>query len=171
MYNWIWRKKLRLENYNYSRNWFYFVTICTKNREHYFGSINDWKVILNNYWIIVEEEILKTEKLRKEIKIDKFIIMPNHIHLIIQIYNIKLNKIPQNSPQTKNNLSNWIQWIKASITRKIRKENEDYIFWWQKSFYDIIIKNDEQLNKTREYIKNNPIKWEKDINYKKNHKI
>ncbi|MBT3726413.1 hypothetical protein HOG21_01590 [bacterium] len=54
----------------------------------------------------MEEEILKTEKLRKEIKIDKFIIMPNHIHLIIQIYNIKLNKIPQNSPQTKNNLSN-----------------------------------------------------------------
>lgn len=58
MYNWPKRKNQRLRNYDYSQNWFYFVTICTKNRENYFGEILDWKMILNEYWKIAEDVLL-----------------------------------------------------------------------------------------------------------------
>lgn len=66
--------------------------------------------------------------------------------------------------KTKNILSNTIQWIKSSTTRNIRQNFWDYEFAWQKSFFDVIIKNQEQLEKTREYIIMNPLKWEEDIN-------
>jgi hypothetical protein len=68
-------------------------------------------------------------------------------------------------------LSKIMQWYKSSITREIRKQFDDYNFSWQKSFFDIIIKNDEQLEKTREYILNNPLKWELDVNNKKNEEL
>lgn len=179
MYFWPERKKLRFSNYDYSRNWFYFITICTKNRENYFGEIIDEKMILNEYGKIVENEILKTEELRKEIKIDIFVIMPNHIHLIIIIENNLKNEITHTdivrntgpcSLQTwnyhKNKLSNSIQRMKSSVTLNIRNQYNDFQFFWQKSFYDVVIKNDEQLEKTRQYILDNPSKWEDDINNK-----
>jgi len=177
MYNWPQRKRLRLQNYNYSSNWFYFVTICTKNRENYFGKINNWKMFLNKYWKIVKREILKTKDLRKEINLDKFVIMPNHLHLIIIIDNVEtagirsLPKLPEWQQKTKNNLSNSIHWIKSSVTKEIRKQFDDFTFARQKSFFDVIIKNDEQLEKTRQYILNNPLKWENDVNNKKNEEL
>ena len=87
MYDWPQRKKLRLNGYNYSRDLYYFITICTKNREEFFGEIIDTKMILNDHGKIVENEIFKTPQLRQEIKIDDFVIMPNHLHLIIIIKN------------------------------------------------------------------------------------
>lgn len=89
--------------------------------------------------------------------------MPNHLHLIVIIENddntvgnAGLHSLQCNNDLTKNKLSNTIQRIKSSITLNIRKNFEDFTFAWQKSFFDKIIKNDEQLNKTREYIINNP---------------
>ena len=214
MYNWPERKPLRLKKYDYWSNWFYFVTICTKWRENFFGEIVEWKIFLNDYGEIAKNEILKTEEIRKEIKIDIFVIMPNHLHLLVVIenentvgntgpcslhknknlnentcslhkkWNINMCSLHKNKNLnkntyslykeekwihiTKNKLSNTIQRIKWSITTKIRKKYEDFIFWWQKSFFDKIIRNDEQLEKTREYILNNPLKWELDINNPKN---
>ena len=184
MYNWLGRKALRLKDYNYSNNWYYFVTIWTKSRQDFFGEIINWKMILNEYGRIVKNEIFQTENIRKEIFIDEFIIMPNHIHLIIIIKNESSNPvgnaglhslqtnqttnktINQNTINniTKNKLSNTIQAIKSSVTKNIRNNHNDYIFWWHKSFYDVIIRNVEQLKKSREYIINNPSKWEEDIN-------
>ncbi len=71
---------------------------------------------------------------------------------------------------TKNSVSNYIQGIKSRYTREIRQNYGDYEFSWQKSFFDVIIRNDEQLHKTREYIVNNPVKWEEDVNNPKNFK-
>ncbi len=177
MYNWPHRKKLRLENYNYSQNGYYFITICCYKNQCFFWEVKNWKMILNEYWKITENEILETEKIRNEIIIDKFIIMPNHIHLIIWIKN-NTNKVgnaglhslqnnqtlPDWQLKTKNTLSNTIQLIKSSITRKIRTTYNDFLFAWQKSFYDVIIKTDEQLLKSRQYILNNPKKWDLDMN-------
>ena len=69
----------RLENYDYSSNWWYFITICTKDREEYFWEIVDWKMILNEYGKIVFDEISNVKN------IDEFVIMPNHIHFILLI--------------------------------------------------------------------------------------
>jgi len=191
------RKKLRLEWYDYSSNGYYFITICTHNRENYFWEIIEWKMILNQYWDIVQQSILDTDELRKNIEIDEFIVMPNHVHLILvivgfdsiepiknviePIHNTDKNNITwevilwletmqsemmqSGTMQSFPTVSRVIRWLKWNITSKINKipEIREW-FGWQKSFFDKIIRNDDQLNKTRQYIIDNPVKWELDSN-------
>ena len=90
------RKSIRLKNYDYSREGLYFITICSHNKECIFGEIieedvgvhcmcpNDI-VKLNEYGKIVENELLKTKEIRKNIQINQYVIMPNHIHFVIEI--------------------------------------------------------------------------------------
>lgn len=78
------RKSLRLKDYNYSNNGMYFITICTKNRKCCLSEINDGKIVLKKFGIIVLNEIKRTEIIRKDIKINHYVIMPNHIHMIIE---------------------------------------------------------------------------------------
>ncbi|MEF2175890.1 MAG: transposase [Candidatus Absconditabacteria bacterium] len=175
MYNGPNRKIQRLQGFDYSNNGYYFITICTKNRENYFGNVVDSNMILNDYGKIAENEILKTQQIRKEITINEYIIMPNHLHLLILIDNndySSLNKLSSQGSDhndsllsiTKNTLSNSIQRIKSSITSNIRKQHNDFTFSWQKSFYDAIVTNDVQLNRIIQYIVENPSKWQLDIN-------
>ncbi|MDD3120053.1 MAG: transposase, partial [Candidatus Gracilibacteria bacterium] len=77
----------RLSNFDYSSSGAYFVTICANNRENVFGEIVNGEIILNDIGQIVEEEILATEKIRKNVIIDEFVIMPNHVHVIIFLNN------------------------------------------------------------------------------------
>jgi REP element-mobilizing transposase RayT len=89
MYYWPERKNQRLKSYNYSSIGYYFVTFCTKWRIDYFGEIIDGKILLNDYWKIIQEWIIKTQNIRKEIEFDEYIIMPNHIHMIIIVKNME----------------------------------------------------------------------------------
>ena len=204
VYRWEWRKRLRLENYDYSWEWWYFLTFCTKGRLQYFWEIIDWKMILNEYGNIFKNIIEETINIRKEIILDEYVIMPNHIHVLVFVKNPNPNNKPvgnagmrswwngcswlherpelnkntcsekgphacgpygnENKNITKNYISNYVQWLKSSFTRDIRKKINDYEFAWQKSFYDVIIRNDDQLEKSREYISLNPEKWENDVN-------
>lgn len=82
------RHSIRIKEYDYSQEGMYFITICTKDRECIFGTISNNKMILNEYGKIVETEIIKTEELRKNIKINNCVIMPNHMHMIIEIENV-----------------------------------------------------------------------------------
>ena len=84
------RKSIRLKEYDYSQNGAYFITICTHNRERIFGDIVGQGLCscrLSPIGEIINNEILNIEKRYMGIKIDKYVIMPNHIHLIIQIHN------------------------------------------------------------------------------------
>ncbi len=74
---------IRLNYWDYSKEWWYFVTINTKNHKCYFGDVINGQVILNKIGEVVKEEWLKAEKLRKNVKIDYYVIMPNHLHGII----------------------------------------------------------------------------------------
>ena len=115
------------------------------------------------YWKIAENCWNDIEKHYENVKVHDFVIMPNHIHGIIEIIN---NEYLDSWKRW--NISNVIKWFKIGVTKHIREVYDDYIFWWQKSFFDKIIKNDEQLEKTKYYIKNNPLKWEQDINNPEN---
>ena len=77
----------RREAYNYSKDGFYFVTICTKNKELFFGDIINVEMQLSAVGKIIEQEWMITEEIRKNIKLHEFVIMPNHLHGIIQIKN------------------------------------------------------------------------------------
>src|SRR5574344_1605679 len=81
------RKLNRLKNYDYSKFGYYFVTICTKNFVHVFGKIKNGKIILNDYGEIVKNQWQWLEKQYEYIKLDVFIVMPNHIHGILIIEN------------------------------------------------------------------------------------
>lgn len=79
------RKSIRLKGYDYSQTGAYFVTICAHNRECLFGEVVNGIMNQNKYGSIVEKELLKSNDIRKEICINEYIIMPNHVHMIVYI--------------------------------------------------------------------------------------
>lgn len=149
------RKNIRLNDYNYSSNGAYFITICTKNKENLL-----WKNVgancvrpleqlpLSKIGIVVENEIHKLNTVYENIKVDKYQIMPNHIHLIIFIYEDS-NGRTQFAPT----ISRIIKQFKGSITKQIE------FSIWQKSFYDRVIRNEKEYQSVWNYIHNNPLKY------------
>lgn len=157
-------KSHRLENWDYSSIGHYFVTICAKDKKSYFGKMIGEKVELSKIGEIAKEELLKTEKIRKNLILDEYVIMPNHIHIIFVIDNVETHcnaSLPkkyknQFGPQ-KNNLSSIIRGLKSSVKRICNKNGYNN-FEWQKGYYDHIIKDEEDLYNVRNYVKYNHLK-------------
>ncbi len=190
------RKLNRLKNYNYTQDGYYFVTICTKNREEFFGQIGNVKIGLNEFGKMARKYWLEIPNHFPNVKSDEFVIMPNHIHGILIIDNnnafnknngdgvgndgdgvgnadlrsLRGLRSLQYRDRTKMYLSKIIHGFKSSVTREIRKKFENSEFAWQKSFYDHIIRNEKSLFNIRQYIINNPKNWEleKDRNHSVN---
>ncbi len=167
MYKWPERKSLRMKNFDYNENGYYFVTICTKNRENKFGEIVWTEMVLNEYGEIVENIFLELSEHYVNCKLDKYVVMPNHFHWIIIIDNTYFvgNGFKPFPKDIKLHwLSEIVRWFKTFSSRKINNIQNDFIFSWQKSFYDRIIRNEKELLKIREYIEENPLKWHLDKN-------
>ena len=161
------RKQNRLTDYDYSKNGYYYVTICTNNHVEKFGIIKDNNIILNQSGNVAKNSWLDLPNHHKNIQLDKFIIMPNHIHGIIIINNPVGNRpacsvnMPARSGIKKDNLSTIIGSYKSTVTKQINRINDDK-FKWQKSFYDHAIRRTDSLHNIRQYIVNNPIAWDND---------
>jgi len=171
------RKLNRLKDYDYYQDGFYFVTICTKNREEIFGKIDDGKMILNEYGEIAKNCWLDLPNHYQNCVLDEFIVMTNHVHGIIIIENNigipvvgnGLKPFPTKPFPTKNHgLSEIIRGFKTFSAKYINLKSGEKIFQWQKSFYDHIIRNEISLNNIRDYIINNPLKWDLDENILEN---
>ncbi len=161
------RKLNRLKGFDYSSNGYYFVTICTKNRQDYFGNIINNKMVLNKYGIIVSKQWLWLKKQYDNlIDIDEYVVMPNHFHgiLIIKYKSKSVGTGLDLSLQKKQlSLSNIIGAFKTTSSIQIHKTGLE-IFQWQCSFYDQIIRNEYSLFYIREYIRDNPKNWDDDKN-------
>ena len=164
----------RLKNYDYSQNGVYFVTICTKNKEDYFGEIENEKINLNEAGKIANKYWLEIPNHFPSVRLGEFIVMPNHLHGIIEIFNDIDEAVPRLytgqhplmsriSPKAKS-LSVVIGSFKSIVSKTINKQLPNLKFFWQPRFYEHIIRKDESLNKIREYIKINPREWKKDKN-------
>ena len=96
------RRSIRLKGYDYSADGLYFITICTKERNHYFGRVIDGKMVLNERGQIVKNEWLNTINVRKdEVILHEYIVMPNHFHAIIEICRRGVSHTPQiHTPQS-----------------------------------------------------------------------
>ncbi|MEA1937128.1 MAG: transposase [Patescibacteria group bacterium] len=184
-------KSARKLDWDYASDGWYFVTICTKNMELFFGNITDGKMnlseigkIVENYWQEIPKHFPFTE-------LDEFTIMPNHTHGIIGINNYgrdgdlsrlgsrdKCNYLDannrdanrggvtgKNNPMGKNGLSEIIRWYKGRCKFEIGRDGD---FAWQPRFYDRIIRNEKELDKIRKYIFENVLKWEFDKNNPEN---
>ena len=162
------RRSIRLKGYDYSQAGAYFVTICAQNRQCLFGDIADGKMVLNKYGKIVADEWKKTAEIRREIELDEWIVMPNHFHAIVVMTDPvgAIHELPLQMSQKqrrKMTLPKLIGRFKMLSSKRINKlRNTPGTKLWQRNYYEHIICNDDELHCTREYIINNPLKWESD---------
>ncbi len=165
------RKLPRLKGFDYTTNGAYFATICTANRENIFGEIRNDKMILNHLGKIVEKYWREIPNHFTDVKLDEFVVMPNHIHGIVWIENLagtigaRVGNENFHSLQTPNcgaksrSLSSIVRGFKIGVTKWARQNSSIYPVW-QKSFFDRVIRDEDELNRIREYIWQNPEKWE-----------
>jgi putative transposase len=170
-------KQFRLPTRTYAEEGCYFVTVCTKNREHFFGKIENKMMIYSELGEILKNEIENLESKWSDINVDAFAVMPNHFHILITIGDSLL--FPKNNrilwinqqqarfglqPLIPNSISSIINHLKGSVTKQCRTIHAD--FAWQSRFHDHIVRNMEAYNKIYHYILNNPEKWEEDMFFK-----
>lgn len=157
------RKPKRLANYDYSQNGAYFITICTQNRAQILSEIVGRGLApaeckLSEYGKVAEMQLLNLGKKYDGVKIDKYVIMPNHIHAIISISDVTAGASPRTT------LSDMICTFKSLTTRLCNKNRQgNKIF--QTSFYDHVIRSEQDYREIWDYIDNNPAKWREDRFY------
>jgi len=162
------RKSNRLRDYDYSQDGYYFVTICTRDRKEFFGKVKQGMMNLSQYGEIVDRCWHDLPKHYLNCLLDLFVTMPNHVHGIIVIDN---KNIVGNGlkPFPTHGLSEIIRGFKTFSSRTINEIIKGGIkLQWQKSFYDHVIRNEKSLHNLREYIINNPTRWELDIENMRN---
>lgn len=148
------RKSIRIEGYDYSTPGAYFITICTANREKIFWNsvgadiIRPQIVPLSTVGKIAEQGILQMAEHYENVVVDKYCIMPDHIHLILRIESDMDGRMIS-APTVSTVIGSMKRWVSKQIGRPI----------WQKSFYDHGIRNQQDYNEILEYIENNPLKY------------
>lgn len=122
-------------------------------------------MVLTEIGSIAKQHWLEIPQHFQNVKLDEFIIMPNHIHGIVIIENQQGGITRTHNPMiSENSLSKIIRWYKGRSTFEINKRQNKIRFAWQSRFYEHIIRNEKSLEKIREYINNNPLKWDIDEN-------
>ncbi|MFH0776659.1 MAG: transposase [Patescibacteria group bacterium] len=192
-------KSSRLSGFDYSQDGYYFVTICTQNRENLFGKFRAGKMVLNELGKIVTVEWNQTAKIRHNVKLDAFVVMPNHLHGIVVIDNwndgknveTHCNAFLRNDMRSEKimgtnvdrdvarnvstsmaenfskispksgSLAAIIRGFKSATTKRIHQIHPAADRIWQTRFHDHIIRGENELNRIREYIWQNPGNWEK----------
>ena len=183
------KNSLRLESYNYSDLGAYFITICSDKREEIFGKIENGLMLLNGIGKIINDSWYQIPENYENVKLDNFVIMPNHIHGIIWIVGAihespkvkrTIHESPKDNPSQNNGvirelplrierrkmlISKIIGRFKMNSSKLINDiHNSKGTHVWQRSYYDHIIRNEEDLNNKKQYIQNNPLNWDKDEN-------
>lgn len=176
------RKEIRLEGYDYSRNGAYFVTVCTKNKMCIFWDNNDkyrpittenndvpivgtaigrpdcntGKIHLSEYGRYVKQGLMNIQKHYPMVYVDKFVIMPNHIHVIIRIDTVSyLGGRPMAVPTISQVINQFKGWVSKRAGFHV----------WQGRFHDHILRNEHEYTGAWQYIENNPINWQNDEYY------
>ena len=164
------RKRNRLKEYDYSQNGAYFVTFCVKEHhcllwERSVGAINNRppvQVPLNAVGKTVEQAILNIETHYPGVTVEKYVVMPNHVHLLLllQQYDVLGNPASGRLIIAPTALSNIIRQLKSYVTKRLGQNI------WQKSFHDHVVRNDADFRRIWTYIDENPLKWELDEYYR-----
>ena len=147
------RRSIRLKEYDYSSAGAYFITICTYNKECIFGNVTNSEMQLSEYGVIVENEWLKTAEIRSNVIIDKYIVMPNHVHGIIIILDDgrdtehRVPTFEQFGRPTSNSIPTIIRSFKAVTKKRINEIRKSYgKTVWQSRFYEHIIRRKNKLS-------------------------
>lgn len=175
------RKSIRLKGHDYGQAGLYFITICCQNRICRFGHVENGEMVLNEYGRIANDEWVKTPEIHPNVKLHDFVIMPNHIHGIIQLLDIGRGELhsPNNKPNDNGGVCKTLRLpsqtigaivrvYKSSVTKQINLlgafDTPNKL--WQRNYHEHIIRNEKLYQRISEYIINNPAKWADDKFYK-----
>ena len=150
------RKATRLENYDYSQPGYYYVTVCAEDRKPILGHVtksdeaHQSSVILYRAGIVTEDAIRAIPTVYPGVRVEKYVIMPNHFHLILSF---------SETGRPLPNLSQVVQQTKRRVSMVLGKPI------WQAHYYDRVIRGDADFQAVWTYIDNNPTKWSLDKYY------
>jgi putative transposase len=159
------RRSIRLHEYDYRQAGAYFITIVAHDRIMLFGEITGGETRLSEFGQIVEDEWQKSSAIRREIELDVFVVMPNHIHGIVNIIDSvgATGRSPLHSGPPARSLGAFVAGFKSAVTKRINEIRcTPGSPVWQRNYYEHIIRGDGELLRVREYILNNPLEWEND---------
>ena len=149
------RKPNRLSDYDYDQNGAYFVTVCTQDRKKILSTIvGDGSPVPKPAGMIAETMIAQIPDKYPSVSVDKYVIMPDHIHLLLRFD----RDIGTGNPSPT--LGTVVGWYKYQVTKQINlysNNKGERIF--QRSYYDHVIRNQQDYNEVWAYIENNPRKW------------
>lgn len=161
------RKPIRLPHYDYAAAGAYFITVCVEDRRNLLGKVQDADTLLSPAGDVVLQTWLDLPKHYSFVELDEFVVMPNHIHGLIWLQDIKVNSDAVGAgfkpAPTRHGLSELVRGLKTFSARRINellKLNPK--FAWQRGFYEHIIRDEADLFYHRQYIRENPAKWESD---------
>ncbi len=169
------RRSIRLQGYDYRKADVYFVTLCTYLNSSLFGTISAGEMLLSELGKIVEKEWLRIATIRSNVRLDLYVVMPNHLHGVIFIEDCQDSEAPQcmYNPKRKdsrtlkaNSLGAIVSHYKAAVSRRawsglIGRSQRI----WQRNYYDHIVRDEASLNEIRKYIVENPARWHDDSLY------
>ena len=183
------RRSIRLQNYDYSSPGAYFVTVCTENKGNALGEIIGDEMQLNELGRIVEECWIDLPNRIPNIKLDEFAIMPNHVHFILiitppnaaergvgahtvgAIHELPLRCVVDKSVEHRIDrrrmlLPKTVGRFKMVSSKRINQIRKlPGVKFWQRNYYEHVIRTEADLNAIRQYIRNNPANWERDEYY------
>ena len=150
------RKRIRLRNFDYGGVHTYYVTINAFEKQCLFGTCDGENVVLNDLGLLVQSSWRDTATIRPDVILDEFIVMPNHMHALICL----TSKTEQKPKPMKRVLGRVIGGFKSQVTGDWRERICDQAFEiWQIRFHDHVVRKNEDLDRIRAYIHNNPARW------------
>lgn len=166
--------------WDYGQDAAYFVTMCTKDRKHFFGDVVNGIMKLSHVGIIADLLWNEIKNHADNIELDEYVVMPNHVHGIVILNGNRVGTggrdnacvvstavpVPESPAQSrfqnqgKNTLSSIIGSYKSAVSRHAHRLG--FEFEWQSRFHDHIIRNEEEYHRIANYISLNPKKWNED---------
>jgi len=173
------RRSIRLVGFDYCEPAVYFVPLCTYQRICLFGQIAEGEIHLNDAGRIVQQEWLRSAELRKEVVLDRFVTLPNHVHGLIILTHAALlganelgtpaSNMPVGTsvgrPLTRSpkSLGSFVAGFKSAATRRVNDAiGQAGTPIWQRNYWEHIVRDDEALARIRTYIDTNPMRWHLD---------
>ncbi len=185
------RRSIRLPAYDYSEKGAYFVTLVTAGRTPSFGAIKDDVVSLSAIGRIVEEELRRSAEIRRELELDALVVMPNHVHGIVflqsrfvggrqrdlasgrwgdqpvaptgNVGGTTLRRFGSGDGPGRRSLGSFVGGFKAGSTTRINRHRETAgTPVWQRNYYERVIRDEDELERIREYVLDNPRRWAED---------
>ncbi|MCX5915901.1 MAG: transposase [Deltaproteobacteria bacterium] len=162
------RHSVRLKEYDYSQAGVYFVTLCAKNRKSIFGDIIDGTMQTNETGLIIAATWQWLSEQYPYVRLDTWVVMPNHFHGIVFLLDDRRGG-SRTAPTKRKPLGRLIGAFKTVSTKRINAlRGTPGQPVWQRNYYEHVIRNEIDLEETREYIQNNPLKWLEDENHPAN---